>query len=154
VNSATDDLLELFDYASERLRDRMQGLTDAEWAWRPSALDPKISIRWRLDHLASCLSEPRNWSWLGLVPPAPGAASAAGSAAAALSALADSSAAFRSVVADPAVDLTVALGAAAGPYAAATRRSFVLHIADELVHHAAEAALLRDLYAARVVGDR
>ena len=30
---------------------------------------------------------------------------------------------------------------------AATGRSFVLHIADELIHHTAEAALLRDLFA-------
>jgi hypothetical protein len=29
----------------------------------------------------------------------------------------------------------------------ATGRSFVLHIADELIHHTAEAALLRDLFA-------
>jgi hypothetical protein len=30
----------------------------------------------------------------------------------------------------------------------ATRRSFVLHMLDELIHHGAEAALMRDLYAA------
>jgi hypothetical protein len=34
-----------------------------------------------------------------------------------------------------------------GYFADATRRSFVLHIADELIHHTAEAALLRDLFA-------
>ena len=36
---------------------------------------------------------------------------------------------------------------AAGYFAGATGRSFVLHIADELIHHTAEAALLRDLFA-------
>jgi hypothetical protein len=41
------------------------------------------------------------------------------------------------------------IGPAAGRYGGASRRSFALHIADELIHHAAEAALLRDLYAAR-----
>lgn len=38
-------------------------------------------------------------------------------------------------------------GLAAGYFAGATGRSFVLHIADELIHHTAEAALLRDLFA-------
>ena len=41
------------------------------------------------------------------------------------------------------------LGEAAGYFAGATGRSFVLHIADELIHHTAEAALLRDLFARR-----
>jgi hypothetical protein len=36
-----------------------------------------------------------------------------------------------------------------GYFAGATGRSFVLHIADELIHHTAEAALLRDLFAGR-----
>ena len=40
-----------------------------------------------------------------------------------------------------------AAGEAAGYFAGATGRSFVLHIADELIHHTAEAALLRDLFA-------
>lgn len=39
-------------------------------------------------------------------------------------------------------------GKPAGRYGAASRRSFVLHVLDELIHHGAEAALLRDLYAA------
>jgi hypothetical protein len=53
---------------------------------------------------------------------------------------------FRALVSDDAVDLDAEIGPAAGTYGKATRRSFVLHIADELIHHAAEAALLRDLY--------
>jgi hypothetical protein len=43
--------------------------------------------------------------------------------------------------------LNTPLGEAAGYCAGATGRSFVLHIADELIHHTAEAALLRDLFA-------
>ncbi len=58
-------------------------------------------------------------------------------------------AAFRELVTFESVDLTAAIGPAAGPYGSATRRSFVLRIADELIHHGAEAALLRDLYASR-----
>jgi hypothetical protein len=41
------------------------------------------------------------------------------------------------------------IGPRAGFYANDTRRSFVLHILDELIHHGAEAALLRDLYGHR-----
>jgi len=44
--------------------------------------------------------------------------------------------------------LAAPVGAPAGRYGDATRRSFALHIADELIHHTAEAALLRDLYGA------
>ncbi len=43
--------------------------------------------------------------------------------------------------------LNAPLGEVAGYFAGATGRSFVLHIADELIHHTAEAALLRDLFA-------
>ena len=50
--------------------------------------------------------------------------------------------------------LAAPLGAIAGPYATDTRRSFVLHIADELIHHSAEAALLRDLHAATAADRR
>ena len=56
--------------------------------------------------------------------------------------------------ADPRISLRWRLGhirrllsEAAGYFAGATGRSFVLHIADELIHHTAEAALLRDLFA-------
>ena len=45
--------------------------------------------------------------------------------------------------------LNTPLGEVAGYFADATGRSFVLHIADELIHHTAEAALLRDLFAGR-----
>jgi hypothetical protein len=44
---------------------------------------------------------------------------------------------------------SVPLGAAWGPYAADTRFDLALHVFDEVVHHSAEIALLRDLYARR-----
>jgi len=40
------------------------------------------------------------------------------------------------------------MGAVAGPYACSDRVAFVVHIMDELIHHGAEVALLRDLYRA------
>jgi hypothetical protein len=41
------------------------------------------------------------------------------------------------------------IGSRAGFYANDTRRSFVPHVLDELIHHGAEAALLRDLHGHR-----
>lgn len=46
-------------------------------------------------------------------------------------------------------DLQVAVGEAEGPYAASSRAALVAHIHRELIHHLAEIALLRDLYAHR-----
>jgi hypothetical protein len=46
-------------------------------------------------------------------------------------------------------ELLVPMGEVAGPYEAASVHGLLLHIADELIHHSAEVALLRDLYRAR-----
>jgi hypothetical protein len=45
-------------------------------------------------------------------------------------------------------ELAVPIGPMGGPYADASLGTLVLHIADELIHHGAEVALLRDLYRA------
>jgi hypothetical protein len=45
------------------------------------------------------------------------------------------------------------LGPIARGYADSTRMAFILHIIDELIHHGAEVALLRDLYRARQADD-
>jgi hypothetical protein len=82
VERAEEDLVETFRYVADRLVARLAGLTDDEWAWAPIASDDRVTIRWRLDHIASTLT-------------------------------------------------------------------FVLHVLDEVVHHGAEASLLRDLDAAR-----
>ena len=46
-------------------------------------------------------------------------------------------------------DLQVAAGEAEGPFAASSRATLVAHIHRELIHHLAEIALLRDLWAHR-----
>lgn len=46
-------------------------------------------------------------------------------------------------------DLHQAVGPAEGPYAEASRTTLVARINRELIHHLAEIALLRDLYAHR-----
>jgi hypothetical protein len=149
-NSARDDVIDLFDYVFGRLTDRTAGLTDEEWAWHPTS-DERVSIRWRLGHIAGLLSEERNWPWLGAdAARRPAVAERAESAPAALAAVAEAFAAWRgllSAISD--ADLAAPIGAVGGRYGTGTRHSFALHVADELVHHSAEVALLRDLYAAR-----
>ena len=46
-------------------------------------------------------------------------------------------------------ELRARLGAAAGFFADDTLEGLVLHVADELIHHGAEIATVRDLYAHR-----
>jgi hypothetical protein len=159
AKSSTDDVLDLLDHAWGRRHDRMQGLADEGWTWCPSTTDAQISIRWRLEHLTRAPRDPRNWSWLAAMAPAaqpevvPGpAADSADSAASAVAELTAGYAGFRSAIGDPATDLSREIGPAAGPFTTATRRSFVLHIVDGLIHHGAEAALLRDLYPSRPLG--
>jgi DinB superfamily len=148
VESERDDLLDLLDYAWQRLVDRMAGLTKSEWMWSPTA-DDRISLHWRLAHITEMLAEDRNWTWLGAAAPGGLPGGLAMSPESAMVAATDAYDALRALVATQSDDdLATAIGDAAGEYGAATRRSLVLHIADELIHHAAEAALLRDLYAA------
>ena len=56
---------------------------------------------------------------------------------------------FISLTEGSAATLGDPIGTVAGLYGATSRRSLVLHLCDELIHHAAEASLLRDLYAGR-----
>jgi hypothetical protein len=144
------DLVELFDYAYGRLIDRMAGLGDDEWNWSATP-DKRVGLRWRLHHLAEMLAEPRNAVWLGRpsdgVPSIPQSADL-GQATEALRIVQQAFSWWRGQL-ELVSDLAAPIGAVAGPYGDATRRSFVLHIADEFIHHSAEAALLRDLWAAR-----
>jgi hypothetical protein len=48
--------------------------------------------------------------------------------------------------------LAAPIGPVGGGYADSTKRAFVLHVLDELIHHGAEVALVRDLWAARGTG--
>lgn len=147
MSSPRADLVGLFDHAWQRFRDRMAGLTDEEWRWQPAA-DDRVTLRWRLDHIASLLSEERNGRWLGV--PATAEVGPASSATEALTNVETAYQGWRAML-DATTDgsLSAAIGAPAGRYGEASRYSFALHIVDELIHHTAEAALLRDLYAGR-----
>ncbi|MGI8880054.1 MAG: DinB family protein [Jatrophihabitans sp.] len=109
-----------------------------------------MSLRWRLAHIADFLTETRNWTWLGIEPPSVVGTGQSSTSAGALAVLTEAFGRWRALLTNPDVGLSVQVGPPAGPYGQGPRRSFVLHIADELIHHAAEAALLRDLYAGTV----
>lgn len=147
--TATADVAGLLEYATTRLQDRMAGLTDHEWEWQPVAGDARVTIRWRLDHLAETLGDDRNREWLGEEPTGAPPIAPAASADAAVAAVVDAGTRFTALVRGLDAEGAAPIGPVAGPYADDSRLSFVLHVVDELVHHAAEAALLRDLYAER-----
>jgi hypothetical protein len=174
VGSARDDLVQLSDYVWQRLQHRMDGISDHEYLWEPvpdcrtirrmddgtyrsdgpaGADDPRqfTTLAWRLCHIIDFLTEERNGPWLGQpTAPRPLGPGDPGTAAAALTALAEAYATWSRVLAATNEEsLEQPIGRIAGHYGRATRRSFVLHVLDELIHHGAEAALLRDLYAAQ-----
>ncbi|HEY4457453.1 MAG TPA: DinB family protein [Pseudonocardiaceae bacterium] len=151
MTTSRDDLLDLSDYAWQRLRDRMTGLTDAEYRWKPVDSSAVTALPWRLNHIADFLTEDRNAVWLGLPATEVERDGEPDTAAAALAALEAAYASWRALLDASTEDgLAAPIGKPAGRYGTATRRSFVLHILDELIHHGAEAALLRDLYATTV----
>jgi hypothetical protein len=168
-----DDLLGFGAYTFGRTTARLAGLTEDELFWEPaawcwtvrpigerwqsdgSAFPPSVpvvtTIAWRLHHLVDIYGSTRNARWLGAdVPdelPEP-----TGTVAGELERL---DAAFaRWTAALEACDeasLATKLGPIAEQYAEETRTAFVLHQLEEAVHHAAEIAVLRDLYRARSV---
>jgi uncharacterized damage-inducible protein DinB len=141
------DLRELSRYAYGRLRNRLEGLTEEEFRWEPG---PGVStLAWRVGHIAELLSEERNATWLGVdvggaaVKQPMTARDVGGTLDDAINVWLDV------VAAVPEESLSDPLGPVAGPYGEDSRRAFVLHVLDELIHHGAEVALVRDLWAAR-----
>ena len=167
--------LDLADFAYQRLAKRLEGLTDDEYFWEPvpdcwtirrngdgiyrgngglifEATPPVTTIAWRLSHIIDCLTADRCATLVGLEP-TPGAhveVLQASTASDAIEILARGFETWRGYVdAVEASTLWEKCGPAAGIYAEYTRASFVLHIIDELIHHAAEIGVLRDLYRAQ-----
>jgi hypothetical protein len=162
-----------FDHYAQRTVDRFTGLTDDEYFWEPAEpswsvrkgpdgwqvdgeagleVPPVTTIAWRLVHVIYCLQDhgmrpvafeqkPAAWGPPTVIPP---------DAATALTALDTAIAAWRrDLEATDDTRLWVPLGDEAGPYAKDSVAAFVEHIHDELIHHTAEIALLRDLYRAK-----
>jgi hypothetical protein len=162
-------ILSGYDDAWSRLDARLAGLTQDEYLWEPvgetwsvrptpdgwradwSEPEPEparvTTIAWRLWHLASdCLAdylrasdvprpiEPTGRTWYGDVEPA-------------LADLRAAAAAFRSTMADLGEDgIWAPMGPRWGRFADEPWAALVVHAVDELAHHGAELALLRDLY--------
>jgi DinB superfamily len=147
MQSPREDLVETFDHVWQRFRRRVDGLDDEEWRWQPTP-DDRLTLSWRLHHIADLLAEDRNAVWLGVDTEHPKRLVHS----TARDALADIEAGYEHLasILTNATDTSLAerMGPAAGMYADATRFSFALHLLDEFVHHTAESALLRDLYPA------
>lgn len=164
------DLLDLSDHVFERTSGRLDGLTDDEYFWEPVAeswsvridedgvvtadwaptpdIAPVTTVAWRVWHLTECYGAGRNEQWLlGTTNDDTARCAPRPTAAAAIEGLEAAHAWWRSILADF-TDTQAAepLGPIAGPYAESTKASFILHQLDEMIHHAAEIALLRDLY--------
>lgn len=168
-----DELVGLSEYTyTARIRPRLTGLTDDEYFWepvpgcwsvRPDAegvfraenarlpdRQPFTTLAWRLWHLTGCYGSTRNGTWLGLDPGPGGFGGHDPAPATADAALETLDAAhvwwmslLRSITDE---QLGQKLGPIGGEYAEATKAGFVLHQIDEVIHHGAEVALMRDLY--------
>ena len=172
VRARSVELVSLTPYF-ERFRVRLDGLGDDEYLWEPTPgcvtvqpgevgpfvtggpqrRGPLTTIAWRICHIGDFLREERNWYWLGREPelrdrdirhPM--------TALAAIGYVEASWGAWERLVASltPA-EMWARIGPVAGPYAESERIGFVIHIMDELIHHAAEVGVMRDLYAATVL---
>ncbi|GAA5201003.1 DinB family protein [Rugosimonospora acidiphila] len=172
------DLLLLSDFGYGRLRDRLAGLGDEEYLWEPAGScwsvrpvgdgtyradqsptppdpPPLTTIAWRMCHLIGVLAARRNATWLGVEPLGRGwrGAGEPGTADEAVRRLGLAYTRFRGhLAAVDAATLGDPMGEVAGGYGESSRASFVLHELDELIHHGAEIAALRDLYRATGTG--
>ncbi len=136
-------------YVFERLQERLVGLTDDEYTWEPAPT--VMTIGWRLAHIARTLREERNWRWMEREPSLRDADTVqAATAAAGIAYLASSYAAWTELGAslEPG-EMWRPMSAVAGPCAGEPIVALIAHVLDELTHHGAEVALLRDLFAAR-----
>ncbi|MFK4085149.1 DinB family protein [Kribbella sp. NPDC020789] len=172
MTTTLENLLNLSDFAWERLRARVQGMTDGEYFWEPfdgcwsirktgdgfvadgSVIPPEpapfTTLAWRITHIVDILQEDRTATWFGHeVDPADGQPPVPESADAARRALSHAYDVWRRrLAALSPEDLARPMGAIAGPYAEHDGTDFALHILDELIHHGAEVGTVRDFYRA------
>ena len=177
-SSSTGELgqvvLDSLDYVWQRFRDRINGLTDDEYLWEPvsdcwsleqqqdgrwqvqrfepePSPAPVTTIAWRLWHIGSeCLAGCTSQG-LGEWPLAVHGREWYPNAAEALEALDRAWPAFRAGIANLGEHgLWRPLGPAWEEFAGDPWIGLVLYAQDELSHHSAEVALLRDLYARRI----
>jgi hypothetical protein len=168
MSDLTTQLADQLDYHwTNQLRPRLDGLTDEEYFWQPlpdcwtvhpdGAIDftypepqpaPFTTIAWRLAHVIVGVFAMRNHSHFGgpeatylTWPYATDAATAVRQLDEQYRKWIDS---VRALSDD---DLQRPCGPAEGPYAEYPFIALVLHINREAIHHGAEIACIRDLYA-------
>jgi len=172
VGDPRSDIIALSDYAYQRTRSRLTGLTDDEYFWEPvpgcltirradsgeyraddasqAGTPPFTTIAWRLWHLIANYGGKRNPEWMGIERPPNGFESddpAPATAADAISALERAHACWQDLLQQlPDASWWEPMGAVAEEYAEADKASLVLHQLDEQIHHGAELGVLRDLY--------
>lgn len=173
--SMKEHLVGVSDHVWDRTRQRLDGLTDEELLWEPypgcwslrrlrdgswvsdwvpepPPLPPLTTLAWRMVHLIGCYGSARNSEWLGVevsTAPVESWSVTPVTAADAIGSLEHAHTRWRHVldmVDDD--DLARRLGPIGGPYADETCAAFVLHMLDEVIHHGAEVAVMRDLYRA------
>ena len=172
-----DTKRELLDIVAQawdvRLQPRLEGLTDEEYFWEPvpdcwtirrrpdgtfradwgfvfDEIPPFTTIGWRMSHLIYCYGFTASWLGRGSRENPLERDGTPGTAADALRMLAEGHdtlvANINEIDAD---DLSKNIGPIGGVYAERTKLSLLLHQLDEVIHHGAEVALLRDLYRAQ-----
>ena len=168
MSDLTSQLADQLDkHWTNQLRPRLAGLTDEEYFWEPvpdcwtvhrdGAIDftypepqpaPFTTIAWRLAHVIVGVLAMRNYSHFGGPEASYQTWQYATDAATALRQVDEQ---YRkwidSVRALSDDDLQRPCGPAEGPYAEYPFIALVLHINREVIHHGAEIACIRDLYA-------
>jgi len=167
-NETAPQLAEQLDFHWRvQLRPRLDGLTDDEYFWQPvpdcwtvhpdGGIDftyprpepaPVTTIAWRLAHIIVGVLAMRVHSHFGGPPADYESWDYATDAGTALAQLDDAYQSWTDGVHGLSdADLAKPCGPAEGPYADESMTTLVLHINREVIHHGAEIALLRDLYA-------
>ncbi|MEV3901670.1 DinB family protein [Mycobacterium sp. NPDC050551] len=165
LNSVLTDQLEY--HWTTALRPRLDGLTDDEYFWEPvpgcwtvhrdGGIDfsypppqpePFTTIAWRLAHVIVGVFAVRNHNHFGGPPADYASWTYATDAATALRQLDEAYRNWIDGVRTLGEDgLDRPCGPAEGPYAERSMAELVLHINREVIHHGAEIACIRDLYA-------
>lgn len=123
---------------------------EIDWDWPEPVPTPVPSIAWRLGHLIVGVLAMRNAGHFGHPATSYQDWAYAGTAEAALAQLDQQYAIWTAEVrALDEAGLAAPGGPAEGDWHAEPMSTLVLHINREVIHHGAEIALLRDLYAAR-----
>jgi hypothetical protein len=176
MDAFAGSLITTFDYVWTRLADRLHGLTDDEYFWEPvpdcwslrQAADgrwrldgnggggpapdpaPVTTIAWRLGHLGGLAVGGFSNRLFGDAKLTPDQIAYPATAAAVPDFLAGHYQSWHAgLTAMPQAEWLAPLGPSWGPYAESTKTDLALHVLDEVIHHSAEVALLRDLYARR-----